>query len=695
MSSGTLTTGSETELQTWLTQHLHGPTFGGLAGGAVDVYARSAGWREPAGPPRPLPAINAVGDLPTSQITEVILVTGLGLARAVRDSPDWHRYITDLLGSAEAAFDNVAGGDSFTTLSVHVLRDPAADIGGTELDALTSARQRLAPYAATDGATLSREVAQAITQHIQLVSMGRAATSNFGTDDRGRITVFVSHTKFHTASQQEAGPLLLERVRHVLRNTHLGEFFDAADIQPGSRWADVLRKSAGRSAMLVVRTDLYAGREWTQYEVVEAKRNDVPVVCLYAVRDGESRGSFLMDHVPVVVCPADRIDAAIEQALNQLVDESLKRVLWGEQTVYLRRHGFDWLPAQAPEAVTLLPWLLQHQISDADDSHVWVMHPDPPLGPQERAVLVEMCQLAGYSDNVDILTPSTFASRGGRLRRSEPSVVSSEALRGKTVGISVSDSSDLARLGLTPLHCEVAVAELTRAILLAGGDVVYGGRMRPEGYSQIMMDEVRRYADGRESLTICLAEPEHRKFSDDELREIVSRFGFSARLVCLDAEGRPIDPLRRPEPGAVAQPARAYAAMRKYLTGRVDARVLVGGKLRNFSAAMPGVIEEALLSIRAGQPLYVGAGYGGAAAAIAQTLGIDGGRIGEIGWPIDDLDANAAAAALALLSAEYETHGAAFDGMSDKERHQLAVTHRPADMASLVILGLSRVASRG
>lgn len=54
----------------------------------------------------------------------------------------------------------------------------------------------------------------------------------------------------------------------------------------------------------------------------------------------------------------------------------------------------------------------------------------------------------------------------------EPELVARDALRGITVGISVSDSADLSRLGLTPAHCELAVAELARAIFLAGGRIV-------------------------------------------------------------------------------------------------------------------------------------------------------------------------------------------------------------------------------
>jgi hypothetical protein len=275
---------------------------------------------------------------------------------------------------------------------------------------------------------------------------------------------------------------------------------------------------------------------------------------------------------------------------------------------------------------------------------------------------------------------------------SEPVLVSPNALEGINVGISVSDSADLARLGLTARHCEVAVAELARAILLAGGGITYGGRLRPEGFTQILIDEVRRYADGRSALTVCLAEPEHRKFDDDELKEIDRRFGSSAALVCLDAQGEVVQIRHRPPPDSASDPRGAFSALRRYITAFTDARVVVGGRLGDYAGAMPGVIEEAVLSVRQRQPLYVAGGFGGAAAAIARVL-----RRDDLDWAPTDFPAGAAAAepALRQLAAAQLDHGDVADGLGDEERRQLAATHRAGDLASTVVLGLARLGEGG
>lgn len=52
----------------------------------------------------------------------------------------------------------------------------------------------------------------------------------------------------------------------------------------------------------------------------------------------------------------------------------------------------------------------------------------------------------------------------------------------------------------------------------------------------------------------------------------------------------------------------------------ICARVMLGGKLTGFSGFMPGLFEEALVSLERNSPLYVLGGFGGAAEALAHAL---------------------------------------------------------------------------
>jgi hypothetical protein len=268
----------------------------------------------------------------------------------------------------------------------------------------------------------------------------------------------------------------------------------------------------------------------------------------------------------------------------------------------------------------------------------------------------------------------------------DPTLVSTDALEGVTVGISVSDSADLSRLGLTAKHCDIAVAELARAILIAGGSIVYGGRIVDGGFTGILLDEVRQHREARDALTICLAETEHRRLSDDELQQVQRELTASASIVCLDLSGEEVDWRSRPAPADV-EAAKALTGLRRHITERCDARVVVGGQLAGYQGRMPGVIEEATFSVAAGQPLYTAGGFGGAAAAVAQALGHNEATFAPPGYP-HAADENQDS--LATLAKTAASTGLAEDGLTPEERRQLAMTHRPSDVAALTVLGLAR-----
>jgi hypothetical protein len=159
--------------------------------------------------------------------------------------------------------------------------------------------------------------------------------------------------------------------------------------------------------------------------------------------------------------------------------------------------------------------------------------------------------------------------------------------------------------------------------------------------------------------------------------------------VCLDTTGEPINIAARPDTDIPTDVAAALTGMRRHITNRCDARVVVGGKLRGFQGLIPGAVEEATLSVQARQPLYVAGGFGGAAAAVARALW----RAATSWYPPDFPDGVAEhAAALGRLREAASATPPPSDGLSDDERHLLAATHRPGDIASLVVTGLGRFA---
>lgn len=270
-------------------------------------------------------------------------------------------------------------------------------------------------------------------------------------------------------------------------------------------------------------------------------------------------------------------------------------------------------------------------------------------------------------------------------------------LDGIRLGLSVSDSADLARLGLLPRHAELAVGEIARAVLIGGGSLVYGGRIKPSGFTKFLMHEVHRYGHSQ-SLTLCLAAPEHRKLSRRELYEFDSNVGNKGSITYLDEDGKiiedfPSSKAESPDPITDNRMKMiSYSSLRSFLGSVTDARVIIGGQLEGYQGKMPGIIEEAIISIQAGKPLYVVAGFGGAAALVAQALKIDDLSWAPDGFPTQPKDERIKTSINQLKSQISDDNWAVEDcGLNQIQLRQLSASHRPREIASLLIKGLSRL----
>ena len=377
----------------WLLEHFRGAPYSGLVGGAVEVYSRSEPWLPGSDAPRPLPCqVPLPYQLPHAQVTAIVPVLGVRLARAVgQDSSDWRGYLESIHAASEAGPQ---------LIGVFPVR-PQGTVESSSFGEIGSL-QTLDSASCQEPAVLCRELSQAVAQLV-------------GDPFGERLRVFVSHTKRHPVEEEpDYVDELVGRVRTKIAETHLQGYFDSADLQPGADWEHELRSQAASSALLAVRTDLYASREWCQREFLVAKRAGMPIVTLNGVCRAEERRSFLMDNVPAVgyrQADEDVRQSSVEVALNLLVDAALTRALWGLQQEMLEQLGFDWTPLHAPEPVTVLPWLLENRQRATEESPLLVMHPDPPLGHEETRALSELFEVAGVRDAVDVVTPRTYMSR--------------------------------------------------------------------------------------------------------------------------------------------------------------------------------------------------------------------------------------------------------------------------------------------
>lgn len=269
----------------------------------------------------------------------------------------------------------------------------------------------------------------------------------------------------------------------------------------------------------------------------------------------------------------------------------------------------------------------------------------------------------------------------------DPNLVSCSALMGKRVAISVSESDDLARLGLHAAHLDLAVAELTRAIVFAGGTVVYGGRI-DWGFTRIVLDEAERYRESGGAFEHYVPYTEHSEVPIEDLQAYASQLSLKACVRLVDAAGVEQSVAEASTTSfarADVNSSDSLTAMREVTSRISDARVILGGKVAGFTGAFPGVAEEAAMTVAQGKPLYIAGGFGGAATLVGCIVQPD-----LYSWLPDDLPAGVTFEVRNSV-AELVPSQLAEDGLTADERTLLAQTNRPSDVATLAILGLSRL----
>lgn len=200
-----------------------------------------------------------------------------------------------------------------------------------------------------------------------------------------------------------------------------------------------------------------------------------------------------------------------------------------------------------------------------------------------------------------------------------------------SVAISISESPDMAVLGLSNEHLQDAMAEIALHLLSSGTSLAYGGDLRARGFTELLFELLMRYQDhprhrGRITVTDYLAWPVHIRMTVGDLATFSSGHKGSARLVFLARDGSRLEQEQRlalpsHEPDD-AEWAEGLTKMRVVMRQETQARIVLGGRLKGYKGNMPGIAEETLVSLQAQQPVFLLGGFGGCTRDIAETIGL-------------------------------------------------------------------------
>ena len=175
----------------------------------------------------------------------------------------------------------------------------------------------------------------------------------------------------------------------------------------------------------------------------------------------------------------------------------------------------------------------------------------------------------------------------------------------RSFAISISESPDLAFFGLGPGHLREAMAEMAIHMLAQGGDLAYGGDLRPGGFTELLFELVSRYPRPDDTgdavrVTNYLAWPVHIQMARDALCNLEDRLRGIAEVILIGRDGKRLsmDERQALEPHVPddRQWAAGLTGMRRSMRTGTDARIVLGGRVEDYKGCMPGIAEEVMLS---------------------------------------------------------------------------------------------------
>lgn len=208
---------------------------------------------------------------------------------------------------------------------------------------------------------------------------------------------------------------------------------------------------------------------------------------------------------------------------------------------------------------------------------------------------------------------------------------SSRASRPLHVAISLGNADVAPAAGVTPADITAIHLDLASRLLERGHVLVYGGDLKPTGLSGQLVElacthttdpeAVREHPERR--LRNGVAWPIWLQYDDAQLgkhrlAKVFERYDAPDELELDDDQKATF--VKPDTSEHRLWWSRSLSAMREQLDRTTDARVVVCGRGIGSSGAIPGILEEALVAVRHGTPLFLVGGFGGVAVPLIEAL---------------------------------------------------------------------------
>lgn len=431
--------------------------------------------------------------------------------------------------------------------------------------------------------------------------------------ERGKdsaLKLFLSHAKGDAQSVGSAKALKCH-----IDNSPMRDFFDASDIAPGYEFGEEILDNIKDSTLVALHSDSYSARYWCQREILAAKDSDRPIIAIDLIGRFEDRRFPLAANVPAIRIPVDAAHKIAEEQLLAILKAALLESIrfYYSKAALTACRAAGWFPSDAhlserpPEACVLAR--LASSIEKEEDGCLDFVYPDPPIYPEE-AKHFEKFGLKPY-------TPLTSTKVD---------------LKGKKVGISISEPPDfdLRRIGQTSQHLTLLVQDVARYSLSYGAELVYGGDLRPGGFTDFLFQEGHAIQSRLKSLEVHItnhiAWPIHLADTLD-FREWKAKHRKVAAMITHDIPKDVRDlvssataflPPSDPQSSFVW--SRSLSEMRKAMIATCGYRLSAGGRMTGYKGWMPGVLEELAMAVELKKPIFLIGGFGGVSHSVCQLI---------------------------------------------------------------------------
>lgn len=416
------------------------------------------------------------------------------------------------------------------------------------------------------------------------------------------LNLFLSHAK-----AGDTGRLHSEEIKKFIDNTNMNSFFDTTDISPGFRFGEDIEKSIQESTFIAIESDAYSSRYWCQREILCAKKNNRPLIVVDSLNDYEDRIFPAASNVPCVHVPSS---SPIEQRdilriLLVAILETIRHNYSLNCLEYYRAIG--WIDNDCE--LTARPPEIRQAINIQQAGKTKICYPEPPL----------------YSDEADW-------HQHFNLKTSTPlwSASEKDCLSQQRIGISISEfhGDGFSSHNLHPDHVIRLAQDLSRHLLARSATLIYGGDLRPDGFTEFILDESailkERLLEDFPKVENHLAWPLY--VSAPEIVSWRARYIEVMKTIEHDIPRDVAEGLARCDylpPNTLGNSyiwSRCLTEMRERSIEGSSVRVCAGGRLHGYKGKMPGVLEEVILAIQLRKPLFLLGAFGGVVGEVCSML---------------------------------------------------------------------------